>query len=95
MTQVGGRGSGENLTPTPALLIKAEGVTSSELRQVILGTRNRIMTLAEARELLDLEPKATKKEIKTAYRRAARLWHPDRAPAIGEEALYRHPDAGD
>jgi len=46
------------------------------------------MTLAEARELLNLEPKATKKEIKTAYRRAARLWHPDRAPA-GEEAHYR------
>jgi DnaJ-class molecular chaperone len=46
------------------------------------------MTLAEARELLDLEPKATKKEIKTAYRRAARLWHPDRAP-LGEEAEYR------
>lgn len=46
------------------------------------------MTLAEAREFLDLEPKATKREIKTAYRRAARLWHPDRAPE-GEEALYR------
>jgi DnaJ-class molecular chaperone len=46
------------------------------------------MTLSEARELLDLEPKATKREIKTAYRRAARLWHPDRAPA-GEEAHYR------
>ena len=46
------------------------------------------MTLAEARELLNLEPKATKKEIKTAYRRAARLWHPDRVPA-GEEAHYR------
>ncbi len=46
------------------------------------------MTLVEARELLDLEPKATKREIKTAYRRAARLWHPDRAPS-GEEANYR------
>jgi DnaJ-class molecular chaperone len=46
------------------------------------------MTLAEARELLELSPKANKKEIKTAYRRAARLWHPDRAP-IGEEAHYR------
>lgn len=46
------------------------------------------MTLKEARELLDLAPKATKAEIKAAYRRAARLWHPDRAPA-GEEAAYR------
>ena len=46
------------------------------------------MTLEEARKLLDLPIKATKKEIKAAYRRAARLWHPDRAPA-GEEARYR------
>lgn len=46
------------------------------------------MTLAEARDLLDLEAKATKKEIKAAYRRAARLWHPDRAPA-GEETHYQ------
>jgi DnaJ-class molecular chaperone len=47
-----------------------------------------VMTLDEARELLNLELKATKKEIKAAYRRAARLWHPDRAPA-GQEATYR------
>jgi DnaJ-class molecular chaperone len=46
------------------------------------------MPLEEARKLLDLSPKATKKEIKAAYRLAARLWHPDRAPA-GAEADYR------
>ena len=37
------------------------------------------MTLEEARELLSLGLKATKKEVKAAYRRAARRWHPDRA----------------
>ncbi len=46
------------------------------------------MTLEEARELLSLGLKATKKEVKAAYRRAARRWHPDRAPA-GEEVTYR------
>jgi len=46
------------------------------------------MTLNEARELLDLDLKATRKEIRAAYRRAARRWHPDRAPARQEEA-YR------
>jgi DnaJ-class molecular chaperone len=49
---------------------------------------NQPMTLEEARELLGLELKATKKEIKAAYRRVARRWHPDRAPG-GEEARYR------
>ncbi|MFZ5447988.1 MAG: J domain-containing protein [Thermodesulfobacteriota bacterium] len=46
------------------------------------------MPLEEARKVLNLDLKATRKEIKAAYRRAARLWHPDRA-APGEEALYR------
>ena len=46
------------------------------------------MTLEEARELLNLGLKATKKEVKAAYRRAARRWHPDRAPA-GAEATHR------
>ncbi len=46
------------------------------------------MSLEEARGLLRLEIKATKKEIKAAYRREARRWHPDAAPA-GEEASYR------
>lgn len=44
------------------------------------------MTLEEARELLGLDLQATRKEVRTAYRRAARHWHPDRAPAGGEEA---------
>jgi len=46
------------------------------------------MTLNEARELLILGLKATRKEVRAAYRRAARRWHPDRAPAGAEEA-YR------
>ena len=46
------------------------------------------MTLEEARELLGLDLHATRKEVRTAYRRAARRWHPDRAPA-GDEANYR------
>ena len=46
------------------------------------------MTLEEARTLLNLELKATKKEVKAAYRRAARRCHPDLAPA-GAEATFR------
>ncbi len=46
------------------------------------------MTLEEARILLGLELKASRKEIRAAYRRAARRWHPDRAPAA-QEAEYR------
>ncbi|MBM4294719.1 MAG: hypothetical protein FJ126_07445 [Deltaproteobacteria bacterium] len=46
------------------------------------------MTLEEARELLGLDRRATRKEIRSAYRRAARRWHPDRAP-YGAEAEYR------
>lgn len=46
------------------------------------------MTMDEARELLGLDLKATRKEIRAAYRRAARRWHPDRAPA-GLEETYR------
>lgn len=46
------------------------------------------MTVEEAREILGLGLKASRKEIRTAYRRAARRWHPDRAPA-GAEAEYR------
>lgn len=38
------------------------------------------MTLAEARELLGLGQQASRQEIRAAYRRAARRWHPDRAP---------------
>ncbi len=46
------------------------------------------MTLEEARELLGLDRQASRKEIRAAYRRAARRWHPDRAPAAMEET-YR------
>ncbi|MBM4276099.1 MAG: J domain-containing protein [Deltaproteobacteria bacterium] len=46
------------------------------------------MTLEEARELLGLGLEATRKEVRAAYRRAARRWHPDRAPK-GAEAEYR------
>jgi DnaJ-class molecular chaperone len=48
----------------------------------------RRMTLDEARQILELAPKATRQEIRAAYRLAARLWHPDRAPA-GAEAEHR------
>ncbi|MBM4283798.1 MAG: J domain-containing protein [Deltaproteobacteria bacterium] len=46
------------------------------------------MTLKEARGILGLGLTATRQEIQAAYRRAARRWHPDRAPA-GAEAEYR------
>ncbi len=46
------------------------------------------MTLEEARQLLVLGQKASHHEVRAAYRRAARRWHPDRAPAA-EEAEYR------
>ena len=46
------------------------------------------MTLKEARTLLNLGLKATKQEVRAAYRRAARRWHPDLAPA-GAEADYQ------
>jgi DnaJ-class molecular chaperone len=46
------------------------------------------MTLKEAREVLGLDRQATRREIRAAYRLAARRWHPDRAPA-GAEAEYR------
>ena len=52
------------------------------------------MTLKEAREILNLGLKATRKEVGAAYRRAARRWHPDLAPA-GAEADYQEPDAAD
>ena len=43
------------------------------------------MTLKEAREILGLELEVTRQEITRAYRRAARRWHPDRAPGEREE----------
>lgn len=46
------------------------------------------MTLEEARKLLELGQKASHHEVRAAYRRAARRWHPDRAAAV-QEAEYR------
>jgi len=43
------------------------------------------VTLKEAREILGLELTVTRQEITRAYRRAARRWHPDRAPEDREE----------
>jgi DnaJ domain len=43
------------------------------------------VTLKEARDILGLDLTATRQEIIRAYRRAARRWHPDRAPADREE----------
>jgi DnaJ-class molecular chaperone len=44
------------------------------------------MNLKEARKILGLGLKASRKEIRTAYRRVARRWHPDRSPPGEEEA---------
>lgn len=38
------------------------------------------MNLSQARDILELGLEATRQEIKAAYRRAARRWHPDKAP---------------
>jgi hypothetical protein len=48
------------------------------------------MTLTEARDILELGLTATRQEITRAYRRAARRWHPDRAPAGREEEYRAH-----
>jgi hypothetical protein len=48
------------------------------------------MTLKEAREILGLDLTATRQEIIRAYRRAARHWHPDRAPDGREEDYRAH-----
>lgn len=48
------------------------------------------MTLKEARDILGLELTASRQEITRAYRRAARRWHPDRAPDGQEEGYRAH-----
>jgi DnaJ-class molecular chaperone len=48
------------------------------------------MTLKEARDILELGLTATRQEISRAYRRAARRWHPDRAPDGREEEYRAH-----
>lgn len=47
------------------------------------------MTLEEARKILGLGQKASRQEIRSAYRREARRWHPDRALDHKAEAEYR------
>ena len=47
------------------------------------------MTLEEARKLLKLGQQASRHEVRSAYRQAARRWHPDRALHPNEEAEYR------
>ncbi len=51
------------------------------------------MTLKEAREILGLAEVASRREIRDAYRRAARRWHPDRAPAGAEEEFRQRMQA--
>lgn len=48
------------------------------------------MTLTEARDILELDLTVTRQEIIRAYRRAARRWHPDRAPEGREEEYRAH-----
>jgi hypothetical protein len=50
-----------------------------------VGVKRGAVTLKEARQILGLGLTATRQEITRAYRRAARRWHPDRAPAEREE----------
>ena len=47
------------------------------------------MDLAKARQLLDLGLTATRREIREAYRRAARRWHPDAAPQDQQAACHQ------
>lgn len=47
------------------------------------------MDLEKARQLLDLEVAATRQEIREAYRRAARRWHPDAAPSADREECHQ------
>ena len=47
------------------------------------------MTLEEAKKLLGLGQQASRQEIRSAYRREARRWHPDRTSDSNAEAEYR------
>lgn len=46
------------------------------------------MDLEQARQLLELDREATRQQIKAAYRRAARRWHPDKAPPGDQEKYH-------
>ena len=50
------------------------------------------MNAADARQLLAVQAKASPSEVKSAYRRVIKLWHPDRFPsdsASYSEAIRR------
>ncbi len=47
------------------------------------------MDLNQARQLLELDLTATRREIREAYRRAARRWHPDTAPPEERDACHQ------
>ena len=44
------------------------------------------MNVAEARQLLAVQARASPSEVKSAYRRMAKLWHPDRFAS--DSAVY-------
>lgn len=47
------------------------------------------MDLEKARQLLSLDISATRREIREAYRRAARQWHPDAAAPEKQAECHR------
>jgi curved DNA-binding protein CbpA len=51
------------------------------------------MDLKKARQLLELEIAASRQEIREAYRRAARRWHPDAAPPEQREECHQRMQA--
>jgi hypothetical protein len=55
-----------------------------------LETKLTRMDLEKARHLLELDIAATRKEIREAYRRAARRWHPDAAPPEKSAECHQH-----
>jgi curved DNA-binding protein CbpA len=48
------------------------------------------MDLEKARQLLELDIDATRREIREAYRRAARRWHPDSASSEKSAECHQH-----
>lgn len=48
------------------------------------------MDLEKARQLLELDIAASRREIREAYRRAARRWHPDSAPPAKSAECHQH-----
>jgi DnaJ-class molecular chaperone len=48
------------------------------------------MEIYDAYKLLGLEPKATQKDIQDAYRRLAKIWHPDINKSPEAEEKFKH-----